>query len=245
MIHFFRRIRQGLLSKDRFSKYLLYAIGEIVLVMIGILLAIQANQWRQDREQDKLEIKLLNEVQDGVLHDIEDVNENLNAIYGQIAIFRNQQKCINWLKNDTLEIPPDSLTKYFSISFRTTSFLITNAPFDALKEFGLNNMSNDSLRYELQMLYDVYYPEYRSTINRYYDLHGVVLGKGENYFEDLSFLTLKVKPYDINALKNDRSFLFSLIRLRSLNEQLIYYNNEILERQDKIIKMLDQELQNK
>lgn len=233
------------MEKNNTGKYLKYAFGEIILVMIGILLAIQANQWRQDRAQDKLEIKLLNEVQKGMLNDQVDVNENLNAIYGHKAIYRNQEKCINWLKDDTLEIPIDSLTNYFSISFRTTSFLITNAPFDALKEFGLNNMNNDSLKYEIQMLYDVYYPEYRGTINRYYELIDGALGKGENYFEDLSFLTHKIKPYDINALKKDRSFLFSLIRLRSLNEQLIYYNNEIFERQSKILKMLDQELQNK
>ena len=53
------------MSENKTGKYLKYAFGEIILVMIGILLAIQANQWRQDRAQDKLEIKLLNEVQKG------------------------------------------------------------------------------------------------------------------------------------------------------------------------------------
>ena len=233
------------MSENKTGKYLKYAFGEIILVMIGLLLAIQANQWRQDRAQDKLEIKLLNEVQKGMLNDQVDVNENLKAIYGHKAIGRNQEKCINWLNDDTHEIPIDSLTIYFSISFRTTSFLVTNAPFDALKEFGLNNMSNDSLKYEIQMLYDVHYPEYKNTINRYYELHGEALGKGENFFEDLGFHTLKMKPYNIKALKKDKSFLFSLIRLRSLNERLIYYNNRLLEKQSKIIKMLDQEIEKK
>lgn len=244
MIKFFRKIRFDLMEKNRTGKYLKYAIGEIILVMIGILLAIQANQWRQDIAQEKLEIKLLNEVQKGMLNDQVDVNENLNATYGHNAIRRNQEKCINWLKDDGLEIPIDSLIIYFSISFRTTSFLITNAPFDALKEFGLNNMNNDSLKYEIQMLYDVHYPEYRRTINRYYELYDEVLGKGENYFEDLRFPPSEMKPYDIEALKKDKPFIFSLIRLRSLNEQLIYYNNGILDKQSKILKMLDQELQN-
>ena len=43
MIKFFRRIRHQLLSENKFSKYLLYAIGEIVLVVAGILIAIQLN----------------------------------------------------------------------------------------------------------------------------------------------------------------------------------------------------------
>ena len=51
MIKFFRRIRQQLLSQNRFSKYLLYAIGEIVLVVIGILIALQVNNWNETKKE--------------------------------------------------------------------------------------------------------------------------------------------------------------------------------------------------
>jgi len=51
MINFFRKIRQRLLTENKFSKYLLYAIGEIVLVMIGILLALQVNNWNEERKE--------------------------------------------------------------------------------------------------------------------------------------------------------------------------------------------------
>ncbi|MEL7271718.1 MAG: DUF6090 family protein [Bacteroidota bacterium] len=56
MIKIFRRIRQKLLSENRFSKYLLYALGEIILVVIGILIALQINNWnltQQDRKTEK------------------------------------------------------------------------------------------------------------------------------------------------------------------------------------------------
>jgi hypothetical protein len=43
MIAFYRRLRQQLLTQNKFSRYLLYAIGEIVLVVIGILIALQIN----------------------------------------------------------------------------------------------------------------------------------------------------------------------------------------------------------
>ena len=49
MIHFFRRIRQKLITDGKLSKYLIYALGEIALVMIGILLALQVNNWNQIR----------------------------------------------------------------------------------------------------------------------------------------------------------------------------------------------------
>ena len=47
MIKFFRKIRQKLLQENRFSKYMLYALGEIILVVIGILLALKINNWNQ------------------------------------------------------------------------------------------------------------------------------------------------------------------------------------------------------
>ncbi|MAN60190.1 MAG: hypothetical protein CMC08_10180 [Flavobacteriaceae bacterium] len=50
MIKFFRNIRQRLISENRFSKYLLYAIGEIVLVVFGILIALQINNWNEARK---------------------------------------------------------------------------------------------------------------------------------------------------------------------------------------------------
>ena len=52
MIKFFRKIRQKLLSENKFSKYLLYAVGEIVLVVIGILIALQINNWNENRKTD-------------------------------------------------------------------------------------------------------------------------------------------------------------------------------------------------
>jgi hypothetical protein len=49
MLKLFRRLRQDLLTKNKFSKYLLYAIGEISLVVIGILIALQIGNWN-DKE---------------------------------------------------------------------------------------------------------------------------------------------------------------------------------------------------
>ena len=70
MIKFFRKIRQQLLTPapegtrsvragNKVSKYLLYAIGEIVLVMIGILLALQVNNWNENRKKNQLAQKYL------------------------------------------------------------------------------------------------------------------------------------------------------------------------------------------
>jgi len=55
MIKLFRNIRQRLLTENKFSKYLIYAIGEIILVVLGILIALQINNWNELRKQNRLE----------------------------------------------------------------------------------------------------------------------------------------------------------------------------------------------
>ncbi|WP_437399562.1 DUF6090 family protein [Flagellimonas lutimaris] len=59
MIKFFRKIRQNLLSEGKTGKYLKYAIGEIILVVIGILIALQINNWNENRKNNLLEQQLL------------------------------------------------------------------------------------------------------------------------------------------------------------------------------------------
>ena len=59
MIKFFRRIRYNLMEQNKTGKYLKYAIGEIILVMVGILLALQVNNWNTNRIQNQKEEVLL------------------------------------------------------------------------------------------------------------------------------------------------------------------------------------------
>ena len=63
MIKFFRKIRQKMLNKNKFSKYLLYAIGEIILVVIGILIALQINNWNELKKNSNKEFYLLQQLQ--------------------------------------------------------------------------------------------------------------------------------------------------------------------------------------
>lgn len=65
MIKFFRHIRKQLLAENKFTKYLLYALGEIVLVVIGILIALQINNWNQSKnEQNKIKEYAVSLIQD-------------------------------------------------------------------------------------------------------------------------------------------------------------------------------------
>jgi len=79
MIKFFRRIRQHLLTENKFSKYLIYAIGEIVLVVIGILIALQINNWNEERKANLREHSLYQ----NIITDLDNEDVRLNSALGQ------------------------------------------------------------------------------------------------------------------------------------------------------------------
>lgn len=72
MFTLFRRLRRNLLSTDRYAKYLLYALGEILLVVIGILLALQINNWNEERVLKKKERLYLKEIRQNLIDDLGD-----------------------------------------------------------------------------------------------------------------------------------------------------------------------------
>jgi len=90
MIKFFRKIRQSLLSENKFSKYLLYAIGEIVLVVIGILIALQINNWNLDRKSNVKERIVLNQLREDFRDDLRQLDQKItmrsNLINSSIAV---------------------------------------------------------------------------------------------------------------------------------------------------------------
>ena len=79
MLRFFRQIRQRLLTDNKFSKYLLYAFGEILLVVIGILIALQVNNWNEERNQRKEEQKLIGALTEELESNIDSLTSNLNT----------------------------------------------------------------------------------------------------------------------------------------------------------------------
>ena len=71
MIKFFRKIRQNLLSEGKTANYLKYAIGEIILVVIGILIALQINNWNNERLNSTKEYTFLKELSKIIESDID------------------------------------------------------------------------------------------------------------------------------------------------------------------------------
>lgn len=90
MIKFFRRIRQDLLMENKTSKYFKYAIGEIVLVVIGILIALQINTWNENRKDIAKEQQILLSLQEEFKQNIQELKfdhkVNVNSINALITL---------------------------------------------------------------------------------------------------------------------------------------------------------------
>ena len=80
MIKFFRKIRQKLLTENKVSKYLLYAIGEIILVVIGILIALSINNWNENRKSRVIELKVLKQIEGDLSKNLSQLDRAANAM---------------------------------------------------------------------------------------------------------------------------------------------------------------------
>jgi hypothetical protein len=92
MLRFFRQIRQRLLTDNKFSKYLLYAIGEILLVVIGIVLALQVDNWNQKRQREEEVAKYLINLRDALQDDVSSLDNTISTnqfrLYGIFYILK-------------------------------------------------------------------------------------------------------------------------------------------------------------
>ena len=78
MIKLFRKIRQNLLNENKFKRYLIYAIGEIILVVIGILIAVSINNWKQSIDLKEVEQNLYGDLIQEFQNDLGEVQDKLD-----------------------------------------------------------------------------------------------------------------------------------------------------------------------
>lgn len=145
MIKFFRKIRKSLLIQNKSGKYLKYAIGEIALVMIGILLALQVNNWNNIRINKKKERAILKELHIEFLQNKIQLDSVIT--YHKIA-FEGTKKLIALFPIDIKKINLDSIENYLNDMLSSTftynpsqgviNSLISTSDFDII--------SNDNLR---------------------------------------------------------------------------------------------------
>ncbi|MFK2820505.1 DUF6090 family protein [Flavobacteriaceae sp. LMIT009] len=144
MIKFFRRIRQKLLSENRFNKYLLYAIGEILLVMVGILLALQVNNWNLKRKNNQLKQTYLERIVNDIKQDTININNILSEIIQNQSVIHDLTKSIRTLSD--YSILDSVFTNYFTNGWIISEYISTDNTYIDLSQTGnMNILKNDEL----------------------------------------------------------------------------------------------------
>ena len=208
MIKFFRRIRQQLVIQNRLTKYLLYALGEIVLVVIGILIALQINSWHQGNQRMAQEKILLGQLRLELLEIYEDVySDHHELTLGE----RSHFELLEAMENDMPYVDSMAFDFYF---IKLEEYVYPNtAAYDKIKELGLDIITSDTLRKEIQLLYDHVLPRisksnsFTRNIDEYLDPYFVDHFRPNDNFEikltipakedSLSGRSFLTRPYDV------------------------------------------------
>jgi len=143
------------MEKNKTGKYIKYAIGEIILVVIGILIALQINTLNEQKKDRKYEVKMLSEM----INALEEDEKHFNIMLDRIIVLDSMANYFMTLSKNKVTYHDTIFSKVFSLN-SGTSFQVNSGPYQAIKSSGLDKISNDSLRNKLINFYDFKVPLY-------------------------------------------------------------------------------------
>ena len=244
MIKFFRKIRQKLVVENRFNKYLLYAIGEIILVVIGILIALQINNWNEDRKEENLRENYYQQLLSDLDKDKNSINFNIKRLELNIEA---HEKYRSKLKEPNL--PLDTIYKYVNkIDFRYGAVSFNAQTFNILESTGGLKLFKTDFRNALMALntmqldYDNLSKENNLT---YVDVIKMnPLAFKDSYIGDVKNQPNLYNNYNEETLAQNLANLNHALKFKYFNEtQYIIRLTNILNQIEELERMIDKEFE--
>lgn len=244
----FKRIRQKLLIKKRFGKYSLYAIGEVLILIIGIFFALQTNNWNENRQNRINEISLLKAIKAELEEDLLVLQIQDLPLLKEVIV--SSDIVVTHLENN---LPyHDSLAYHFMASNSTTHIIYNKGAISTLRSVGINRITNEKIRNQIVNLYDEEFDflDYLGVEQNNYRTHGqnfIMNSRFDqnNFWDDPS--TEKewdgaMVPLDYEALKSDNEYRY---HLKSYKNLTVYYLQEFLDTEttiSQVISDIDEEI---
>lgn len=218
MIKFFRSIRQSLLFENKTRKYIKYALGEIILVMIGILLALQVNNWNEQRKDHLKEIASLKSIKSELEFSLEEL--------------KSDQKATERLHNSTLKVQnyirekpsiSDSMYTDFFLSYQLAYFFPKTSTYETFKNGNLELIRSDSLKI---VITDIYEAGYKRILSKH---NSTIIIPRFNFYQEHFRITSNAKPdvslrelrFSFKAIPNDYEQLMNDPQFESLISESI------------------------
>lgn len=176
MLRYFRHIRKTLMEQNKVRTYLLYAVGEIALVMIGILLALQVNNWNEIRKENNRE-------QSYLLRLNENLEDDLLRIEGRIAFFKQIRdyghESLHFLEYGKTNGQDDwDIVLALFQSSQIWPMILSNSTYEELKSAGeLSLIENEELRAKLAQYYGEQINQYENTMGINPEYRELIRGK--------------------------------------------------------------------
>ena len=149
MLSYLRKIRKSLIEAGSTKRYLLYAVGEIALVVIGILIALQVNDWNENRKLGIQEKTLLTELRNTIIADYDIINMGIDGNK------KTQRSCTIILSHLEQNLSyHDSLALHFERTNQWWRILIRTNAFERLKQFGMDFIKDDTTKNKISDLYE-------------------------------------------------------------------------------------------
>ena len=241
MIKFFRRIRFNLIEKNKTGKYLKYAIGEIILVVIGILIALQINNWNQTRIENLEEQIALKNLK-------EDFDFNYKTLDSLIkSTIKSKEFEFSILKYTGNKPKPkteDEFNDLLNQSLGLSEFFPRNGSLDELLSSGkLKVIKNQRLRKSLSS----WYPVFESIVAREKTVLREINGITTFMLNRASWLnadavskaeTIKNNPFPKSGFDVDNRILLNELEFENMIENIIFQNDLMINKQKKGLKLI-------
>lgn len=260
MLKLFRNIRQNLIMENKTSKYLKYAIGEIVLVVIGILIALQVNNSNEGRKQRQVELKYFYNLRNDLLADDELLNGMIDLADGKVKAARN----VNLKANaDSIGSVYDFSNEMLTLIF-VDEFRPNDNTYEEMKSSGnFSTIKNEELKLKLMNLkktylqiaathehmrydFNVFLEDFEKYVDwgKYYDLSKSDIPKVQFAFDSLYVENHKdIMEQEVRELYKNKVFLNNIFLLEINYTYIIELFNNTKSQISEITNIVNSELE--
>jgi Family of unknown function (DUF6090) len=227
-----------MIKENKFSKYFLYAIGEILLVVIGILIALGVSRWNIEAKDRETEQKLLYELSQGIKDDKVLLE---NELLKTNKALTDLKKLDSLLKYETPE-PSEDLNVLFGTVYGMKHLRLNLALYEDLKTVGLRIVQDDSLRSQIIQVFENHYPLIGALLDNERSINQVNRPYYRSNFISLRFSEY-ANPIDIDKLWSD-PYYKNIVHYRIVNleyNQKIIYEKSILD-MNLLLELIDKNL---
>ena len=234
MIHFFRKIRQNLLTENRVSRYLLYALGEILLVVIGILIALQINNWNEEKKLRTALSAALEEVREDLVMDTLHLHQEIAT---RMDDLESQSRVIQALQ-EKQSFTEQTYADLGRVMLQRPTTLLSNG-YNLINELGMSNLNDKMLRNALVGYYERSHSRIKKELtDDTMEFEDAWLPYVRSHFSEWDFGERAV-PRDDQQITEDAYFLMTLkMNHINLTATLEAHQNALQKARD-LIQMID------